>query len=385
MSKEKPKVLITYIEAGMGHIMSATAISDSLHQIYGDKLAIIDDYICHNAGKTLQKFENFLIKSVKAYCQGRVASAFQFGLLKILGDRLSRWCLYNVLWKRYKKAMIAKFRTIQPDVIISTHFAVSDFAVAYRDKYHPQCRVITYNPDYNTLGFWGKQDDMFLVNNPVAYRHCLQKKFPMQTVHEIPFVARQVLKDCNLSKLESRTKHNLPLDKFTVTIVEGAYGTDKMRIFTEELLKINYPLTIIVGACKNTALYHDFENLRNQLPAQVTLVPLEFRTDIFEFYRASDVVITKSGASICLDCLFMNVPMIVNYCAQPIEKFNCDLFVNEYKIGEFIPDPVKCRKRVEQMIEQPKILESYVKNTQKFDKHQDGGQKAADLIFDICS
>lgn len=385
MAKHKPKVLITYLEAGMGHIMSAISISESLHQVYGDALEIIDDYVCRDAGKTLRQFENSLVKSVKAYSKGRAASAFQYGLLKVLGDRLARWGLYNVVWGRYKKAMINKFRTIKPDVIISTHFAVSDFAATYRDKYNPQCKVITYNPDYNTLGFWGKRDDLFIVNNPVAYRHCLQKKFPERIVREVPFIARKVLKDCDLTKEQARAKHNLPLNKFTVTLVDGAYGAAKLRTFTDELLKTDREITLLVGACKNTELYHYYQNLRDQLPPNITLVPLEFRMDIYEFYRASDIVITKTGASICLDCLYMNVPMLVNYCAQPIEVFNRDLFINEYKIGEFIPDAVACRQRVEQFIDEPRLLDEYVANTKRFDKHHDGSQKVADLIFDICA
>ena len=384
MNQNKPKVLVTYLEAGMGHIMSAISISECLHQAYGDKLEIIDDYVCRNDDKTLQKFEKSLVKSVKAYSRGRAASAFQFSLLKIFGDRLARWGLYNVVWGRYKKAMIKRFRAINPDVIISTHFAVSDFAAAYRDKYNPQCRVITYNPDYNTLGFWGKKDDMFIVNNPVAYRHCIEKKFPPKIVHEVPFISRKVLKDCDLTKTQAREKHHLPLDRFTVTLVDGAYGAAKLRTFTDELLKTNRPITLLVGACKNTELYNYYQNLRDKLPDNITLVPLEFRMDIYEFYRASDVVITKTGASICLDCLYMNVPMIVNYCAQPIEEFNRDLFVNEYKIGEFIPDVVACRKRVEEFIDNPHLLDEYVANTRRFDKHNDGSQKVADLIFDIC-
>lgn len=385
MTKRKPKVLITYIEAGMGHIMSATSISESLHQAYGADLEIIDDYVCRDAGQTLAKFEKSLVKSVKAYSRGRAASAFQYGLLKVLGDRLARWGLYNVVWRRYKKAMIKKFRALQPDVIISTHFAVSDFAAAYRDKYHPQCRVITYNPDYNTLGFWGKKDDLFIVNNPVAYRHCLQKKFPKHQVREVPFIARRVLKECNLTKAQARVKHNLPLDKFTVTLVDGAYGAAKLKTFTDELLKTNREVTLLVGACQNTALYDYYQKLRDQLPANITLVPLAFRMDIYEFYRASDVVITKTGASICLDCLYMNVPMLVNYCAQPIEEFNRDLFLNEYHVGEFIPDAVACRQRVEQFIDNPHLLDQYVANTQRFDKNHDGSQEVADLIFAVCN
>ncbi len=382
LTKDKPKVVITYIEAGMGHAMSATAVSEALHLNYGEQLTIVDAKICHlSDNQTLVKFEKNLVRSTKAYSKGRLAASLQYGLLRILGGRLARWCLYNLVWGRPKRAMIKEFRRLDPDVIIATHFAVADFAATYRDRYKPTCKVITYNPDYNTLAFWGHRDDLFIVNNAVAYRHCLERKFPMARVREVPFVIRQCLKDCHLTKAEARSKHGLPADKFTICLVDGAYGAAKLKTYTDELLKIDRPVTLLVGACKNTALYEHYQQLVGRVPAQITLVPLAFRMDIYEFYRAADVVITKTGASICLDCLCMNTPMLVNYCAQPIEEFNRDLFLNEYQIGEWLPDAVACRERIEQFIDNPALLTPYVEHTQRFDKHNDGGRQVADLIF----
>ncbi len=59
----KKRILMTYMESGMGHITSIKSISDNLKTFYGDEFEIIDSYIMqedHN--KTLKKFENFIIK-----------------------------------------------------------------------------------------------------------------------------------------------------------------------------------------------------------------------------------------------------------------------------------------------------------------------------------
>lgn len=383
-SMTKPKVLITYIEAGLGHIVSAKAISDVLHKSYGDKLDIIDDYVCHDHGTVLAKFEDALVKSVKSYSKSHLSGNFQYGLLKVFGDRLARWGMYNLVFGKYKKAMVQYFREVKPDVIVSTHFAVSDFAAAYRDQYNPQCKVVTYNPDYNTLGFWGKKDDLFIVNSSLGYQSCCAKKFDMAKVRQVPFIVREDLKKFNLSKTETRAKHGLPQNKFTVTVVDGAYGAARLQTVTDELLKTDREITLLVGACKNQTLYDDYQKMREQLPPNITLVPLAFRMDIFEFYRASDVVVTKSGAGIGMDCLFMNVPMIIDYCATGLEVVNRDFYVNELKIAEFIPNANQCRQRIEQFIDHPELLQPYVANTERYDKNNDGGREVADLIFAIC-
>lgn len=56
----KPRVLLTYIESGMGHIMSMKAIADSLKAKYSDKLDIIESYIMDEGSKATADFEKFL-------------------------------------------------------------------------------------------------------------------------------------------------------------------------------------------------------------------------------------------------------------------------------------------------------------------------------------
>ena len=62
-----PRVLITYVEAGMGHIVTAQAISDSLKSLYGDRLEIIDNYTLRDSSNpSLPKYEKFLVNEVKS-------------------------------------------------------------------------------------------------------------------------------------------------------------------------------------------------------------------------------------------------------------------------------------------------------------------------------
>ena len=53
------KVLITYVEAGMGHITTARAVQDILEKYKGEELEIVGMNLFHNHPK-LEKFEKFL-------------------------------------------------------------------------------------------------------------------------------------------------------------------------------------------------------------------------------------------------------------------------------------------------------------------------------------
>ena len=68
MNSREPVVLVTYVEAGLGHIVSAQAISDALKKKYADKLEIRDKYVMRDSGNDLLiKQEQFMIKSVQNY------------------------------------------------------------------------------------------------------------------------------------------------------------------------------------------------------------------------------------------------------------------------------------------------------------------------------
>ena len=58
------KILITYVEAGMGHITTAQAIADALKQYPNEDVEIIEKNIFHTHEK-LKKYEQFLINETK--------------------------------------------------------------------------------------------------------------------------------------------------------------------------------------------------------------------------------------------------------------------------------------------------------------------------------
>jgi hypothetical protein len=66
--KKKPLVLITYVEAGMGHIVTAEAIANALRDKYGDELDIVDSYTLRDSDNpVLPKYEKFLVNEVNKH------------------------------------------------------------------------------------------------------------------------------------------------------------------------------------------------------------------------------------------------------------------------------------------------------------------------------
>ena len=83
----KPRVLLTYIESGMGHIMSMKAIADSLKAKYSDKLDIIESYIMDEGSKATADFEKFLSGCTKKTNKDKAFGIGIFWFLDLMGKQ----------------------------------------------------------------------------------------------------------------------------------------------------------------------------------------------------------------------------------------------------------------------------------------------------------
>lgn len=378
---KKPKVVVNYLEAGMGHITSAQAISEALKRKYSDKLDIVDVKISED-NEILKKFEENLIKEVKNTNKNNFNANFQFFCMDLFGREATLKLAHNTVFAKASKQMQKVFAKHRPDMIVSTHFSPHYAAIELRNNYLNKVLVATYDPDPNVHGWWDNRSDLFFVNNPHAKKEAIeQNKFIPSTVKQVNFTARANIVNCNLTKAECREKHNLPKDNFTIILADGAYASSKLKDYTNELCKIKKPITILVIAGKNEKVKKYFEEKLSKIPSNITMKVYGFVTDIQELYCASDIFVTKAGPNAIQDSLFMRTPVLVNYYASPIEKFTQKLFVKEYRCGETILDKVKARKQIEKWIDNPELLLPYIENCKKLDKTKNGADEIADHIY----
>ncbi|MCL2228463.1 MAG: hypothetical protein FWC00_01395 [Firmicutes bacterium] len=380
----KPRVLVNYVEAGMGHITSAMSVADSLREHYGDELEIIDAHMFRDTeNKHLAEFGRYLSEGTKSFSKSKYLSDFNFAMRDMLGPQKLLKVTHE-LFPKAKKAAIKFFRSIEPDVIATTHFSDAYFAKSYqkRKKSKP-CKVVTYNPDFDMFGMWNNKTDLFIVNNPIAYGQALAQKFKKKNLRQVPFLIRKDIANFGLTKEQCREKHGLPQDKFTVVLTDSIYGAARLRPFTDELLKTKSDMTIIPAVGKNQELMSLYSGLSQNQPGNITLNPVGLRLDLFEFYKAADVAVVKAGPNTLLDCGFMGTPVITNFFATPTEEFSKNLFIQEYGMGEEITDAEECRKRLEAFASDPALLEGYRENAERhFNINETGGKAIADIIYE---
>ena len=381
----KQKVLLTYMESGMGHITSVKSISDNLKKFYNDQFEINDCYIMQeDNNKYLKKFNKFIIKQTQNTNKHVGFGKFIFIFLKMMGGLKFMRFIHRTFFSKALNAILQAFKKRDPDIIISTHYFMTFAGLEYRKKVNPNCKIITYNPDNNVHLWWDNRPHLFIVNNEKAYYDAIGKmRFNPALVKQVNFIARNDIINANKTRQEYREELNIPQDKFCVIVADGIYACAKSHKITKELLKTDKQITIIMLAGKNEKLLKYYQNLAKsgKLKSNITLIPLEFTKEVYKYYKAANVFITKAGPNAILDSVFMGTPVLVDYYAHPIEKVTTKLFTEEYKVGKAIYNAKKIRKQVELWIENDAELKEFESNTKAIDKFKSGGQEISDLIF----
>lgn len=385
INNEKPVVLITYVEAGMGHIVSAQAISDALKKQYGDKLDIRDRYVLRDSDNDLLiKHEQFMVKSVQNYA--RMGSGFfQYFAMFLFGPQNTLNFVFNTVFKKKMNALVDVYAKENPDVIVTTHFFTHYCALRYKKTHNPEVKVVSYCPDNNVHGWWDVRADMIYTNNPEATAQAYKLGFKSGCVREAFYPTRETVLQTNGTKEFYRQKFGIPLDKFAVAIADGVYAQGNAKKVCETLMNIDMPVTLCLLAGKNDEIRRYFAELQNKTKPNVTLIPFGFMPNAPELYRACDLFVTKAGPNAILDSVMMETPIIADFCATPIEVKTKDLFVKRLNCGLYIKSPLKIKKQVERFIQLPDELDKFKKSLKFFDKSKNGAAIIADDIMSVIN
>ena len=375
------KVLVTFVEAGMGHIVTAQAIANALGELKDENVELVAKDIFHENEK-LQKYENFLISEVKKASINPTYSRAQLWSMHLFGAQNTLKFVCSVIYGKTVRRYVEELKKINPDVIVDTHYFTSYCAIYYRDHFNPNCKVITYDPDNNVHGWWSRKVDKFIVNNELAYKQALKKKFTQDQLKQVYFVARHGVEEIAESQEFYRDKFGIARDKFTVMLADGIYAKAKLESFVMELVKTNKPVTVVAITGKNTQLYDKLTQLKSKLPSHITLLPCKLVENVYELYSACDLFITKAGPNSVLDSAFMQVPVVINYWANSIEKATMELFVEDLGCGVVIKNKVKARKFVEQCIDDKTLLDKYIESEKKLDKTKNGAVDVASFVLE---
>ncbi|HEY8444259.1 MAG TPA: glycosyltransferase [Clostridia bacterium] len=380
MEHKRPRVVFPFVEAGMGHIMPMKAVSDAFERKYGDKVEVIKTYFFQDTGNPDLKYvEDELIREVKNHNKNRFNGFYQFLLLKIFRTRLSMNFLHQIKYKRGYKPALEYLKSLDADLIFNTHFSTLYYACELRSKGLIKSKIITFCPDPIVGLQWDNRGDLMLLSGSGGVKKAARfGRFKPGKIKEVPFLIRKEIIEYNKGKKHYRQELGIPEDNFTILLADGAYGAGRLKETVYELLKSKLNLTLIAVCGKNQALYEEFLSLTP--PPNIVFKPYGFTDKMLMFSAACDLFIGKAGASNLAEPAYFGSPLIVTFCATPIEKWICNHYV---KMGCAIKikSVKKAVKLAQAFAQNPELMKPYIQAA-KAQSRSDGADIIADIIYE---
>ena len=280
----------------------------------------------------------------------------------------------NLFIKPYIKKRILEDR---PEKIVIFHFFLIAPVYKVIKELGLQIPIITAITDpFTAHPLWFQQKEQrFIVFSERLHTYCLRRGIPERSIKVFPFIIDEKF-SVTLSQQkikEVRSRYGFDEKKQLVLIIGGGDGIPHGKSILVNLLSASLPVHIAIVCGKNEELYRDALELKDQFPKLTVFGFVDF---VFELLSASDIVITKCGASTIMEILMLKkIPVIIDYLWEQ-ELGNME-FVRDNELGIFEKDITKLSSIINDLISsnnQTKLFENNIERQQLRNGTSDVGE-----------
>jgi processive 1,2-diacylglycerol beta-glucosyltransferase len=272
------------------------------------------------------------------------------------------------------KDCVKYMEDLEPDVVVSTHWATNYYAVKSSKKPY----TVMYIPDAHANALFRFHSDLSLISMKEGYDRArrFKKRYNEDNFKLAPFAIRGQAFEVTGTKQEIRQRlgHD---DKFTLYITEGGYGIGMAEELCKMLIEEDLPISVIVVCGKNPELYERLSQLKSK--GNLSFYPYGFCENVLELIASSDLYLGKSGNGLA-EAAFYGVPIVVTHSSNDIEKLIAEHYVTHVKDAIRIFNSKKCLEFIKGAIngsQEYLELKKHVKPREEF-----GGEGIADIIFE---
>ncbi len=380
-TRSKPKVVFTYVEAGMGHIAPMTGMAKVFERKYGDKCEIVHLYPFRDSQfELVRALGRELVGQVKLnansyFCRKMERFSYQFSskfILKVL----------DIHFGKRRKKYLEEYKDLKPDLLVASYYLPAHLAYQSNLRGDWDTLIASYSPDYCTYPAWDRNCDAYLIYNNVIRDEALRKGFNENQLKMIPCILREGIAEITKTKQELKKEFGLDNGKLTVVYSNGAYGSGKTKRCLKKLIKSQLDMNLVVLCGKNQKIYDYLNGLSKQTLGKVNVTALGFTKLAGEYMKAGDVCIGKGSPSSVHESLYLGTPFICNAAVNGVEESSAKFFIQE-NLAVKTFSPRKIIKVLKDLQEDKTCLQYTVDNFAKKYKDDTGAEKAADVLYEL--
>ena len=371
------KLLVMYARYGSGHKSIAEYVANYIKEHnHNIDVSILDmtDY-ANKVGKFGVKVMDFVAKK-------RPEKIFDF-FYELLDNRFTSIAHNKITYKSYDNEKLRKkLKSLNPDIIISTHFYCSSIVNKYNDLNIIKAKLFTIMTDYASHAIWiknHKKETGFIVANETVKKQMVDSGVNKNKIYPfgLPLNINQIKKLDN--KKDIRQRYKLDPNKKTYLVFGGStagsmYYYDYFKILAKQPINAN----IIYICGKNIKLKNKCDQFVNDNDIQNIRV-LGYTNDVFNLLKVSDLVISKPGGATVTESLEMKIPMILIPGVGGQEKYNAR-FIQRKRYGIKVNGKWSFKKVLKIIEKNPNIINRMKNRLNRLDNN-----KSVELINDLIS
>jgi len=214
------------------------------------------------------------------------------------------------------------------------------------------------------MWFLNKKQHFILFSKKLGEK--IKSKLPGSKVEIFPFILDEKFSTAKNENEIKNIKLNRGIDqsKKNLLIVGGGDGIPHGKKILEEILSNNIDAFIIIVCGKNKELFNQATGLKKQYGSEKLLI-FGYVDFVYDLINASDLVITKCGASTIMEILLLKKVPVVNDYIWEQEKGNVD-FLIEHNLGIYEPKISRLPKVINELLMYEERLKLYKTNIKKF-------------------
>ena len=199
----KPRIVFPFVEAGFGHIMTERSICDAFEKKYGEYFEIVrSNFYTESGSESMKKFQDLLCEQVRWYNKCHFYGNLSVLAMNVFGTKhASDFVMKKVVKGAYKDCM-EHMQSLQPDAVVSTHWATNYYAEQMEKKPY----TVMYVPDAHANALFRYPCDFGMISMPEGHARALKykKRFNKDNFKLVPLAIRQAAFDVERDKKKLR-------------------------------------------------------------------------------------------------------------------------------------------------------------------------------------
>lgn len=345
------KVVVTHVPAGSGHEKAAEAVTVALRRRSPSTETVLLNALDGMSAWYQWSFTQGYLGMINHYPH---LWGLAYHLLDLRGLHAAAYRLHRSNNASHGKILEQILLRQKPDVVVGTHFFPMEVASYLKSKGRLQARLITVLTDFLPHSVWiASSIDTYVVGSTLSRQALLERGIPRDRIQLSgipvdPKFAKPLQRD------ELRRRLDLRLDRFTVLVCSGGFGTGPVEKYVQALGRLPAPLQILVVTGKNSALLRRLETLQPTFPHPLKLYG--FVDNMEELMTVSDLMVTKPGGLSCVEAMTQGLPLLLVAPIPGQESRNARVLV-EQGIAELAQNLEDFSARAEKLRKDPTKLQ----------------------------